>query len=59
MVLAPVARERKGEFAQELERWQAQAERLGRFFGPGLRADIQPGRRDEFSLALVPQPGAS
>jgi hypothetical protein len=42
-----------------LERWQAQAERLGRFFGPGLRADIQPGRRDEFSLALVPEPGAS
>lgn len=41
-----------------LERWQAQIERLGRFFGPGLRAEIEPLRSGEFSLALVPQPAA-
>ena len=42
-----------------LERWQARRERLSRFFGPGLSAEIQAGRQGEFSLALVPQAGAS
>ena len=42
-----------------LDRWQARADRLGRFFGPGLSADIKPERRNEFSLALVPEPNAS
>ena len=32
---------------------------FGRFFGPGLSADIKPERRNEFSLALVPEPSAS
>ena len=42
-----------------LERWQARRERLSRFFGPGLSAEIQAGRQGEFSLAMVPQAGAS
>ncbi len=42
-----------------LERWQARGERLGRFFGPGLLAEIQPERRDTFTLALVPQAATS
>jgi len=42
-----------------LERWQARVDRLGRFFGPGLQAEIQPERRDTFNLALVPEAATS
>jgi len=41
------------------ERWQERQERLGRFFGPGLQAElvqVSPGR---VSLSLVPAPPAA
>jgi hypothetical protein len=43
------------------ERWQARQERLGRFFGPGLEAELGRPAADELELTLrpasaVPQP---
>jgi hypothetical protein len=41
-----------------LERWQAQQERLGRFFGPGLRAELEPAAGgQELVLRLLSQAG--
>ncbi len=37
-----------------LERWQSQRHRLGRFFGPGLRAEIQPQGAGRLLLELLP-----
>ncbi|MFN7645775.1 MAG: hypothetical protein ACK5PW_22290, partial [Burkholderiales bacterium] len=42
MVLAPVARDRKGEFAQELERWQAQGYVRFRIDGQIVEAEALP-----------------
>lgn len=39
------------------ERWQSQQDRLGRFFGPNLVAELTPSRQGEFSLSLLPQAG--
>lgn len=38
-----------------LPRWQERQERLGRFFGPGLRAELQPVAPDHLLLSLVPR----
>lgn len=44
--------------AVPLERWQAQQERLGRFFGPDLRAELEPQvGGQELVLRLLPQAG--
>ncbi|MFN9545571.1 MAG: DUF2854 domain-containing protein [Cyanobacteriota bacterium] len=40
-------------------RWQACQERLGRFFGPGLRATLAPLAEDRLSLTLSPLPTPS
>jgi hypothetical protein len=40
-----------------LQRWQAQQERLGRFFAPGLRAELEPQAGGELVLRLLPQAG--
>jgi hypothetical protein len=40
-----------------LERWQERQERLGRFFGPGLRAELEPQPGGELLLRLLPQAG--
>lgn len=40
-------------------RWQACQERLGRFFGPGLRAELAPLAEDRLTLTLAPPPTAS
>jgi hypothetical protein len=37
-----------------VERWQARQERLGRFFGPGLRAELRPVSPGELELRLLP-----
>jgi hypothetical protein len=37
-----------------LERWQSQQERLGRFFGSGLRAELEPVGGDHLDLRLLP-----
>lgn len=37
-----------------LERWQAQQERLGRFFGAGLRAELLPQADGELLVRLLP-----
>jgi hypothetical protein len=42
-----------------LERWQAREERLGRFFGPGLRAELRPVSGRELELRLLPAPDRS
>jgi hypothetical protein len=42
--------------AVSLPRWQAIEERLGRFFGPGLRAELAPLAEDRLSLTLAPLP---
>jgi hypothetical protein len=42
-----------------LERWQAREERLGRFFGAGLRAELHPLSGRELELRLVPAPDPS
>lgn len=39
-----------------LERWQDRCERLGRFFAPGLVAEIHPSGSDGFELLLLPLP---
>jgi hypothetical protein len=36
------------------ERWQERRERLGRFFGPGLRAELAEERSGRLSLSLLP-----
>ncbi len=40
--------------AVSLERWQAQQERLGRFFGSGLRAELKPLGPKGLELSLLP-----
>ncbi len=37
-----------------VERWQARQERLGRFFGPGLRAELRLVSPGELELSLLP-----
>jgi hypothetical protein len=39
-------------------RWEACQERLGRFFGPGLRAEVVPLAEDRLALTLSPLPAA-
>ncbi|MBC1260820.1 DUF2854 domain-containing protein [Synechococcus sp. BSF8S] len=36
------------------ERWQAKQERLGRFFGPGLRAELRAISESDLELSLLP-----
>ena len=36
------------------ERWQDRRERLGRFFGPGLTADLQQAGPGRLQLSLLP-----
>lgn len=38
----------------DYERWQDRLERLGRFFGPGLTADLQPAGPGRLQLSLLP-----
>jgi hypothetical protein len=38
--------------AVPFERWRAQEERLGRFFGPGLRCSLEPQSHDRVDLRL-------
>jgi hypothetical protein len=45
--------------AVPFERWQAQQERLGRFFGPGLRCELDPLPGGRFTLRLLPQPAST
>ncbi|MFM7264966.1 MAG: DUF2854 domain-containing protein [Cyanobium sp.] len=40
--------------AVPLERWQERQERLGRFFGPGLRAELSEEGPHRLSLFLLP-----
>ena len=40
-----------------LERWQERRERLGRFFGKGLQASLEPLSGDRLKLTLVPAAG--
>lgn len=40
--------------AVALERWQERQERLGRFFGPDLRAEIEPVSSEQLDLRLLP-----
>ena len=42
--------------AVPLERWQQQQQRLGRFFGPGLSAELEPQPGGELLVRLVPLP---
>lgn len=42
-----------------LERWQARQERLGRFFGPGLTAELRPLDASLLELALLPTAAVS
>ena len=45
--------------AVPLDRWQAQQDRLGRFFGAGLRAEIEPIGARQLDVRLLPlQPTA-
>lgn len=37
-----------------LDRWQARQERLGRFFGKGLQATLEPLKGDRLRLRLLP-----
>jgi hypothetical protein len=37
-----------------LERWQERSDRLGRFFGPGLRAELAEAGPGRLSLCLRP-----
>jgi excinuclease ABC subunit A len=55
MVLAPVARDRKGEFAQELERWQAQGYVRFRIDGQVLEAEALPAlkKNDKHDIDVV------
>ncbi|MCP9774738.1 DUF2854 domain-containing protein [Cyanobium sp. WAJ14-Wanaka] len=43
--------------AVPLEKWHAQQDRLGRFFGADLVAEVQPRGQAEFILSLLPQAG--
>lgn len=43
----------------ELRRWQDRLERLGRFFGPGLVAEIEATDRDDLRLRLLSCPDAT
>ena len=36
------------------ERWLERQERLGRFFGPGLRAELSQPQPDQIALSLLP-----
>lgn len=38
-----------------LERWQEREERLGRFFGPGLRAELRADAAGHLLLSLLPR----
>ena len=40
--------------AVPLERWEVQQGRLGRFFGPGLKAELQTIGTDQLDLSLLP-----
>lgn len=42
-----------------LERWQERQERLGRFFGPGLRAELHSQAPGQLLLSLLPRRGDS
>ncbi|MCP9928115.1 DUF2854 domain-containing protein [Cyanobium sp. CH-040] len=42
--------------AVSYERWQERRDRLGRFFGAGLVADLEPLGEDGLQLTLLPQP---
>ena len=55
MVLAPVARDRKGEFAQELERWQAQGYVRFRIDGQIVEAEALPPlkKNDKHDIDVV------
>ena len=55
MVLAPVARDRKGEFAQELERWQAQGYVRFRIDGHIVEAEALPAlkKNDKHDIDVV------
>jgi excinuclease ABC subunit A len=55
MVLAPVARDRKGEFAQELERWQAQGYVRFRIDGQIVEAEALPAlkKNDKHDIDVV------
>jgi hypothetical protein len=44
--------------AVPLPRWEACQERLGRFFGPGLRAELVPLPDNSLALTLSPRPVA-
>ena len=37
------------------DRWQARQDRLGRFFGPGLRAEVSPLRKGKVVVRLRPR----
>lgn len=39
-----------------LETWQAKGDRIGRFFGPGVRAELSQPKADRIELALIVQP---
>jgi hypothetical protein len=41
-----------------LETWQAKGERIGRFFGPGVRAELQQPQAEHIELALIVQPSS-
>jgi hypothetical protein len=41
-----------------LERWRERQERLGRFFGPGLRAELSSEAPGQLLLSLVPRSAA-
>ncbi len=41
------------------ERWQDRQDRLGRFFGPGLAADLQQAGPGRLTLSLLPAPATS
>jgi hypothetical protein len=40
--------------AVPLDRWQSQQERLGRFFGPNLKAELEPIGSAQLDLRLLP-----
>jgi len=44
--------------AVPLSRWESCQERLGRFFGPGLRAELAPLPDNHLALTLSPRPEA-
>ncbi|MFM7087601.1 MAG: DUF2854 domain-containing protein [Cyanobium sp.] len=44
--------------AVPFERWQERQDRLGRFFGPGLRAELVREAPDQLLLSLLPRAGS-